>query len=227
MRKLCTRPMRPARVKRSSTRAPRPSRRAPRNACRLTVDAAAPHGPLDRLRRAARGPSSAARSACRAGSPWRSAVRLHRAPADGAHRLRDQAGQRRERHDLGVAVLVDAVADDLARAGPDRRRWRRCSPAGAASRRRRGRGSSRRRPSSPGRRRRRATSAAPGRIAGLASLQSAGRRTPSPSASPSISSHEMRGVGVVGDRGVVAGRRSRPARLGRRGRRCCRRRSRR
>ena len=67
-------------------------------------------------------------------------------------------------------------------------------------------------------------STAPGWIAGLVSLQSAGRRTPSPSASPSISSHETRvsassviavswpspqstllGVAVAGDDVVVAG----------------------
>ena len=38
MRKRCTRPIRPARENRSSTRAPRPRRREPRNEWRLTVE---------------------------------------------------------------------------------------------------------------------------------------------------------------------------------------------
>ena len=111
---------------------------------------------------------------------------------DARPQVADDAGERRERRDLGVAVLVDAVADHLARARVDR-------GVGVVAVLRAGRAVAvdvevgrvgagavlvdavvgrvrRRRGGSPG----------------LVSSQSAGRRTPSPSASPSISSHELR-----------------------------------
>ena len=173
--------------------APRRGRRAGargRRTARAGSSWPRPDGPLDLLERAADARCSATRPRSRAGTcgpePDVAGAGAALGPRDG-----QRPEQRRERLDPGVAVLVDRVAEHLADAGADRgigvvavlrardavvSRSRSVASAPLQS------------SSIP----LSGTSTAPGRIAGLASLQSAGRRTPSRSASPSICSHEIR-----------------------------------
>ena len=189
-------------VTRTSSRAPR--RERPRAEQRVQVHAAARRARV-RLVRLAGSRAPVQRTSivrARREAAWPPGVRLRvPAPAFAQRRIEPGSGGNGSMH--AVAVLVDGVADDLARARVDRRRRRRRSPAGAGSRRRRGRGSVASTPEQSSSTPLSGMSTAPGWIAGLVSLQSAGTADAVEVGVALDLLARDAGVGVVGDRRVV------------------------